>query len=140
MAKHKSNLDVAECLKYWRAQKGLSQTKLAELGQTSALTISQLESGKRKARESTLKKILDGFGLTQDEFFSRRDRASAVLEAPAVVKPVEAPRLAPAPAVSVKEAGIGTRLSNLDLELLNRILNLDFDAKLETLRFLQNMR
>jgi transcriptional regulator with XRE-family HTH domain len=144
MARQKSTVDVAEALRYWRGQRGFSQMKLAELGQTSALTISQLESGKRKARGMTLQKILDGLGLTEGEFFSRRERAAAVMETPApmVVRTVEAPRpvqmaVAPAP---VKEAGMTSRLSNLDLELLNRILNLDFDAKLETLRFLQNLR
>jgi transcriptional regulator with XRE-family HTH domain len=125
---------MAEALKYWRAKKGFSQTRLAELANTSALTISQLESGKRKGRGKTLEKILNGFKLGREEFFSMRgDAASAAV-------PVEDTLSGESSkAMSTRREGANLRLSNLDLELLNRILNLDFESKLETLRFLQNL-
>jgi len=122
MHKQRSNIEMAEPLRYWRAKKGLSQARLAELANTSALTISQLESGKRKSRGKTLEKILAGFKLTENEL------------APTGAKAVESPT----PTLAKKES-TSLRLSNLDLELLNRILNLDFEAKLDTLRFLQNL-
>ena len=140
MPKTRSNINVIEPLKYWRAKRGYSQSKLAKLAQTSALTIGQLESGKRKARGKTLGKILQGFNLTEADFFAMREGGSQ-LTAPAeitpnltTVRPLEATRTAP----TVKDAA-ALRLSNLDLELLNRILNLDFDGKVEALRFLQSL-
>ncbi len=134
MHKQRSNIEMAEPLRYWRAKKGLSQARLAELANTSALTISQLESGKRKSRGKTLEKILAGFKLTENEFFSMREGAIASAAAPTGAKAVESPT----PTLAKKES-TSLRLSNLDLELLNRILNLDFEAKLDTLRFLQNL-
>ena len=129
------NINMAEPLRYWRAKKGYSQAKLAELANTSALTISQLESGKRKCRDKTLEKILSGFKLGRNEFFSMRETAFVSPAPPPTATPAEVP--APLP---VRRESTGLRLSNLDLELLNRILNLDFDEKLETLRFLQNLK
>jgi transcriptional regulator with XRE-family HTH domain len=139
MRKTRSNINMVEPLKFWRARRGYSQSRLAKLASTSALTIGQLESGKRKGRGKTLGKILQGFNLTEEEFFSMREGGpQAQMTAPAEmaardrVRPIEAPKPAPVP----KDVGM-LRLSNLDLELLNRILNLDFDGKLEALRFLQ---
>jgi transcriptional regulator with XRE-family HTH domain len=139
MRKTRSNINMIEPLKFWRAKRGYSQSKLAKLSETSALTIGQLESGKRKGRGKTLGKILQGFNLSEAEFFAMREGTippSAIEEAviPAVVIPTEAPR----PVVPAREVGT-LRLSNLDLELINRVLNLDFDGKLEALRFLQNL-
>jgi transcriptional regulator with XRE-family HTH domain len=139
MRKTRSNINMIEPLKFWRAKRGYSQSKLAKLSETSALTIGQLESGKRKGRGKTLGKILQGFNLTEEEFFAMREGtippgATAEAVIPTVVKPTDAPK----PAAAPKEVG-SLRLSNLDLELLNRILNLDFEGKLEALRFLQNL-
>lgn len=134
MRKSRSNINMTEALKYWRAKKGYSQSKLAKLAKTSALTISQLESGKRKGRGKTLEKILAGFKLSEEEFFGMRPEAPARMESAAAAKPVDVVQ----PTMTRKES-VSLRLSNLDLELLNRILNLDFDTKLETLRFLQKL-
>ena len=134
MPNQRSNIDMAEALKYWRAKKGFSQTRLAELANTSALTISQLESGKRKGRGKTLEKILNGFKLGREEFFSMRGDAASAAEPVEEVLSGESAKAMPA-----RREGANLRLSNLDLELLNRILNLDFESKLETLRFLQNL-
>lgn len=134
MRRKRSDIEMAEPLKYWRAKRGYSQARLSKLSNTSALTIGHLESGKRKARGRTVEKILGALNLTEEEFFGMREGGvpgPAVVSAP---KPTEAPKAAPV----VRDIG-GVRLSNLDLELLNRMLNLDFEAKLETLRFLQNL-
>lgn len=134
MPRQRSNIDMAEALRYWRAKKGFSQARLAKLANTSALTISQLESGKRKGRGKTLEKILDGFKLGREEFFSMRGEARSAAESADAVISGESAKFGPA-----KKESASLRLSNLDLELLNRVLNLDFEAKLETLRFLQNL-
>ncbi|TKJ40335.1 hypothetical protein CEE37_08390 [candidate division LCP-89 bacterium B3_LCP] len=134
MYRQRSSIDMAEALKYWRAYKGLSQMKLAELANTSALTISQLESGKRRGRGATLEKILNGLNIGRDEFFSMRKTVAGTQEAVISDQPVEKTET-----TVVKKESASLRLSNLDLELLNRVLNLDFDAKLETLRYLQNL-
>jgi transcriptional regulator with XRE-family HTH domain len=132
-------MDVVEPLKYWRFRKGYSQSKLAKLAQVSALTIGHLESGKRKAREHTLNKILQGLGLSETEFFAMRE-GEPTPSLPAAdatgEKPVEAGRTAPSTARETTQI----KLSNLDLELLNRILNLDFEGKIEALKFLQSLR
>jgi len=136
MPEQRSNINMAVPLKYWRTKRGYSQTRLAELSDTSALTISQLESGKRKARGKTLGKILNGLKVTRNEFFAMREATdggalpqtgSGFGEGITGGEPVS------------RESSL-VRLSNLDLELLNRILNLDFENKLETLRFLQSIR
>ena len=75
MPRQRSNISMAEQLRFWRAKRGFSQSKLAKMAETSALTISQLESGKRKARGKTLEKILQGFNLTREEFFAMREKA-----------------------------------------------------------------
>jgi transcriptional regulator with XRE-family HTH domain len=132
---------MIEPLKFWRSKRGYSQAKLAKLASTSALTIGQLESGKRKGRGKTLGKILQGFNLTEAEFFSMREGVSQ-MTAPADgangLQALQPAMEIPRPAPVAKEVGM-LRLSNLDLELLNRVLNLDFEGKLEALRFLQKM-
>ncbi len=135
MPKSRSNIDMVAALKHWRAKRGYSQSRLAQVTGTSALTIGQLESGKRKARGATLAKILQGLNVSEDEFFDMR--AGEIVEgaAPAVIKPVEMPR-----STAPTKDSQSLRLSNLDLELLNRVLNLDFETKLEALRFLENLK
>ncbi len=140
MPRQKSNINMAEPLRFWRSRKGYSQLKLAELAQTSALTISQLEAGKRQARGATMDKIIGGLGLTRDEFFNMRE--SSAITAPA--DPTTSTQVLQGTSIESKLPQTGkeapnVRLSNLDLELLNRILNLNFDEKLECLRFLQNL-
>ena len=140
MPRQRSNISMAEQLRFWRARRGFSQSKLAKLAETSALTISQLESGKRKARGKTLEKILQGLKLSREEFFAMHEKAAGAI-------PAEAIDASTGLTVGYAESGAATsreaaalKLSNLDLELLNRILNLDFEGKIETLRFLQNLK
>ncbi len=137
MAKQRSSIDMAEPLKYWRKKRGYSQLKLAELAGTAALTISQLETGKRKARGKTLEKILSALKVNRGEFFAMREAPPS--SAGAEVKPEAAATVMDRQeAAPRKEAG-SIRLSNLDLELLNRILNLTFEEKLDALKFLQTL-
>jgi len=139
MPQSRSNIDMIEALKYWRMKRSLSQSKLAQITGTSALTIGQLESGKRKARGHTLNKILQGLNMTEGEFFRMREgipgMEPAVGEAPTFEEVPAVPKAAAAPS---REPGT-LRLSNLDLELLNRMLNLDFEGKVEVLKMLQNL-
>ncbi len=141
MPRQRSTINMAEPLRFWRAKKRLSQLKLAELAETSALTISQLESGKRSARGTTMEKILSGLKLSRDEFFAMREGAvaTAMLEPASAITPLQGTEADSQAAPAVREA-TSVRLSNLDLELLNRILNLDFEGKLDALRFLQNLK
>ncbi len=138
MRKVRSNIDMVEPLKFWRAKRGFTQSKLSKLSGTSALTIGQLESGRRKARGKTLGKILQAFNLNAEDFFAMREgfgpAALPAETAAPLLKPLEISR-----PVSTAKEGQTLRLSNLDLELLNRILNLDFNAKVETLKFLQEL-
>ncbi len=136
MPQSRSNIDMVEALKYWRMKRSYSQSKLAQITGTSALTIGQLESGKRKARGHTLNKILQGLNMTEEEFFRRHEGIPGA--EPAVVAVPEEAVVAPRPAAPPREPGT-LRLSNLDLELLNRILNLDFEGKVEVLKFLQGL-
>ena len=138
MRKIRSNINMIEPLKYWRAKRGYSQSKLAKLSETSALTLGQLESGKRKARSKTLGKILKGLNLTEEEFFAMREGGSQAMAPAEVAVPSAMPAEISRPAPAIKDPGT-LRLSNLDLELLNRILNLNFEGKVETLRFLQSL-
>jgi len=139
MPQSRSNIDMIEALKYWRMKRSLSQSKLAQITSTSALTIGQLESGKRKARGHTLNKILQGLNMTEAEFFGMREGIPGTEPAVAAAPmEVEAPTPQKAVAVAPREPG-ALRLSNLDLELLNRILNLDFEGKVEVLKMLQGL-
>ncbi len=139
MPRQRSNINMAEQLRFWRAKRGFSQSKLAKLAETSALTISQLESGKRKARGKTLEKILQGFNLSREEFFAMREKAAGAVTGETIDT---SSRLTVGHVEPGSGAGRETaplKLSNLDLELLNRILNLDFEGKIEILRLLQNL-
>lgn len=139
MPRQRSNINMAEQLRFWRAKRGFSQSKLAKLAETSALTISQLESGKRKARGKTLEKILQGFNLSREEFFAMRERTTGVVTGETIDASTGLTVGHVEPSAGPAKEGAALKLSNLDLELLNRILNLDFEGKIETLRFLQNL-
>jgi transcriptional regulator with XRE-family HTH domain len=141
MPHSRSNIDMIEALKYWRMKRSLSQSKLAHITGTSALTIGQLESGRRKARGHTLNKILQGLNMTEAEFFGMREGipgAEPAVAAASALVVEEAPAPQRAVAAAPREPGT-LRLSNLDLELLNRILNLDFEGKVEVLKMLQGL-
>ncbi|MBL7190610.1 helix-turn-helix transcriptional regulator [bacterium] len=128
-------------LKFWRKKLGFSQNKLASKSGVSPVTIGQIETGKRKARMSTQQKLVEGLDLTMSQFQgvikqSVPEPPAIPMEKPIVYeKPAPPP---PPPPATVKEITIV--LSNLDLEIINRTLNLTFDAKLDVLRYINSIK
>ena len=127
-------------LKSFRKKHGLSQAKLAKLAKVSLNTICNMEAGKGKPRADTLKRI---------------EQAIKAIEAKpaAEVKPAKAkkhkavPKAKPARKVRVAKAKRKSpgrprkttetspiKLSNVDLELLNRVLNMNEREKIELLK------
>ena len=122
-------------LRFWRKKMTFSQNELAQKSGVSPVTIGQIETGKRKARRQTMQKLLNGLGITDEQFYGISQ------EQPAPVQPVIT---AAAPAGMAKTAANQTAgadtpviLSNLDLEIINRTLNLTFDGKLSLLKYLK---
>ena len=54
-------------LKAWRKHLGLSQREVAQRAGMSQAAYSQIESGKHKTQERTLRKIADALGLTVEQ-------------------------------------------------------------------------
>jgi len=127
-------------LKSFRKKHWLSQRKLANLAKVSLETLRKVEAGKGKPRADTLEKI---------------EQAIRAIEAKpaAEVKPAKAkkhkavPKAKPARKVGVAKAKRRSpgrprkttetgpiKLSNVDLELLNRILNMSEGEKIELLK------
>ncbi len=99
-------------LKSFRKRHGLSQAKLAKLAKVSLNTILNTEAGKHKPMKGTLLKI---------------EQAIKAVES----KPV--PKAKPATKVSATEV-VPIKLSNLDLELIGRILGMSGRQKVELLK------
>ncbi len=122
-------------LRFWRRKLTFSQNELAQKSAVSPVTIGQIETGKRKARRQTMQKLLDGLGITDEQFYG------ITQEQPAPVQPA----IAAAPAAGLSDTGVNKTvvndapviLSNLDLEIINRTLNLTFDGKLSLLKYLK---
>lgn len=123
-------------LRFWRRKLAFSQNDLAQKSGVSPVTIGQIETGKRKARRHTMQRLLDGLGITDDQFFGivSHEPAPVVQHAPA---PAEAP--APVNLAQPSDKNVPVVLSNLDLEIINRTLNLSFDGKISLLKFLKNL-
>lgn len=119
-------------LRFWRKKMTFSQNELAQKSGVSPVTIGQIETGKRKARRQTMQKLLNGLGITDEQFYGISQ------EQPAPVQPVIA-AAAPAKTAANPAAGVDAPviLSNLDLEIINRTLNLTFDGKLSLLKYLK---
>ncbi len=97
-------------LKYWRKKHGLSQAKLAKLAKVSLNTICNMEVGKGKPRADTLEKI---------------EQAIKAVEA----KPA---RKGGRPRNTIETGPI--KLTNVDLELFSRVLNMSEGEKIELLK------
>ena len=120
--------DFSEKLKLWRSKTGLSQNALAEKSGVSPVTIGQIETGKRNARRQTLLKLIDGLGISEAKFHTS---AHTRFDFPTEEDEKDS---------SGKAAPGGTlTLSNLDLEIINRTLNLSFDNKLEVIKYLNSL-
>jgi transcriptional regulator with XRE-family HTH domain len=107
---------------------------LGQKSGVSPVTIGHVETGKRNARRHTLKKLIDGLGITESQFFG-----------PQLPLAEEAPgkKEAPGPHKEAAEAKVHgippVYISNLDLEIINRALNLNFDGKLEAIKYLKSL-
>ena len=121
-------------LKQWRNKMGISQNVLAQKSGVSPVTIGQIESGKRKARHLTRRKLLEGLGISESKLLGSAEvEAAPVFSIPAPAAKVEMVQAA-APRKEVPLV-----LSNLDLEIINRTLNLNFENKLNTIKYLKNL-
>ena len=120
-------------LRFWRRKLTFSQNDLAQKSGVSPVTIGQIETGKRKARRQTMQKLLGGLGISDEQFFGVTHE---IPPAPVKIPQMEAsaPAAMPAPAV---DKPVPLVLSNLDLEIINRTLNLTFDSKLSLLKYLK---
>lgn len=60
-----------EELRHLRRQKGLTQQDLAELSGVSQYTITEVETGRREARPSTLRKLAEALDVEVADFFPK---------------------------------------------------------------------
>jgi len=149
------NFNVSD-LKGWREKLVISQKRLAELAKISLTTLRQLEIGTHKPQGRTLKKIVDimkgieSGALSMEEVKPRRRRRKGSIE-PVVEVPAPAPVVAmpkpvipqatptprpitsSAPVAAPSHGSVPAQLSNLDLELINRVLNMNGREKLALL-------
>ena len=149
------NFNVSD-LKGWREKLVISQKRLAELAKISLTTLRQLEFGTHKPQGRTLKKIfevmkgIESGSLSMEEVKPRRHRRKGGVEsvvetaAPVAPAPIARPQqaaMAPAyvptstitPTVAPSRGSVPVQLSNLDLELINRVLNMNGREKLALL-------
>ena len=121
-------------IKSWRLKHGLSQAKLAKLAKVSLNTICNVEAGKGKPLAGTLLKIEQAIKAVEDTP-AREKKRKAVPK----VKPARKIRVA-----KTKRKGRGKprkttetgpiKLSNIDLELFNQVLNMSEMEKVELLK------
>lgn len=142
-----------EALKDWRNKFGLSQKKFSEIAQVSLETLRQIEIGKkRKPHKKTLKKIASAIadiektgapvkeakppatvekevkpGVESKKTGKKRGRPPKKAETAPAVRAVKA-------AARPSPSGEPVMISNLDLELINRILSMSNKEKLTLLQ------
>lgn len=138
-------------IKSWREKLGLSQKKLSELAKISLNTIRQLEIGKHKPQQRTLKRLSEALNhyLEKDTTGEKADaKPKAPVAAGTAVKKEEkkVPKkrgrkpksymsaTESAPTTHASERSGSIKLSNLDLELINRIFSMTNEEKLDLLR------
>jgi transcriptional regulator with XRE-family HTH domain len=122
---------IGKKLRAWRKSKKMSQKALADMAGVSPVTINQLETKDRTPRAQTFGLLLEALGITKEQFFAEADKVQAE---------VAAAKAAPAaPSYVGEKRGRRVRLSNIDLELINQVLNLNFDEKLALLKHMQDM-
>ncbi len=144
-----SNLD----LKTWRKRFGLSQGKLAELAQLSLNTIMKMESGAKDVQKRTIDRLLQAIKAVEGQFTSapvESPKVAAPVEvapeviAPVAVTPVVASQVATAPVAKHVESAPAVRhavplqLTNLDLELINRVILMNTKQKLRMLELMMD--
>ena len=69
---------LANKIRFFREQHGLSQRALAEAAGVSAAALSQIESGQTSPSVATLEKLADGLGISMAAFFLDRREATDV--------------------------------------------------------------
>lgn len=144
-------------LKAWRTKFKLSQKKLATLAKISLATLRQLEvGGDRKPRKKTLKMVETVIKDFESKIAPAKTDASAVpAEKPkvrkarkpaaakpkpkarkpkAAVKPKTKKRVAPPKHIAKRATKSPVMITNLDLELINRILRMNAKEKLALLQ------
>jgi transcriptional regulator with XRE-family HTH domain len=125
-----SKFNLAE-LRSWRKKHGLSQSQLAEIAHLGLSTILKLEAGikvRDRSRDELLKAI--------EEVESKESSpASKMQDAPKPEADVPAAKSEPQAIQPPKPLGLG-QVSNLDLELINRILKMNPKEKLRVLEIL----
>jgi len=114
----------------------MSQSVLAQKSGVSPVTIGQIETGKRNARHQTLRKLMNGLGLTEEKFFGQQGEYSDSQSGASGIDVYSKPTMK-----GGTKGGKATPLilSNLDLEIINRVLNLPFDGKLTVIKYLNNL-
>lgn len=121
-------------LRFWRRKLTFSQNELAQKSGVSPVTIGQIETGKRKARRQTMQKLLDGLGITDEQFYGISQEQPAPIQSAAASMTVEQPVTG---LKQTADKNVPVILSNLDLEIINRTLNLTFEGKLSLLKYLK---
>jgi len=109
---------------------------LAQKSGVSPVTIGQIETGKRNARHQTLRKLMDGLGLTESTFFGQQEGYS---DSQAGGSGINVSSKSAASENTEGGKAVPLVLSNLDLEIINRVLNLSFDGKLTVVKYLNNL-
>ena len=127
--------DFGGRLRFWRRKLKFSQNLLAQKSGVSPVTIGQIETGKRKARKQTMQKLMDGLGISEVQFLGvTQEIAQEIDTSPSQV---EAPAIAESVFNKPRDENVPVILSNLDLEIINRVLNLSFDGKINVLKYLK---
>ncbi len=144
-------------IKARREKLNLSYTQLAKIAKISLATVQQVESGKQKPQSRTIKKITDALDYLEAKGpeaiaasvpMRKRGRPRKKDAKKAAAKPTKAaakkPRkvkAAPAPKITkmtpeavTTEGSFPIKLSNIDLELINRILNMTGLEKIDLLK------
>lgn len=132
-------------LREWRRKYKVSQKKLADLANISVTTLQQLETDKHKPQRKTRKRILDAVKKIENspEKYSKISRKSrrkrvepVVVERETVSLPesmLSSPNSELAPEKTVSDSG-RVALTNIDLELINRMMSMTIEEKLTLLK------
>lgn len=145
--------EIMKDLKGWREKFGISQKKLADLAEVSLTTVRHFEMGKQKPQKQTIERIaeaLKSFEGVKPRLDKRkrgpkpgRSRtitvATAAQESPGTGKRRGRPPKVveiPTPVPVKADKNMPIKLSNIDLELINRILNMSGKQKLDLLKTL----
>ena len=113
-------------LKSFRKRHGLFQAKLSKLAKVSLNTILNMEAGKGKPRTDTLEKIMLAIKDVEGKPVPKTKPTRKI-------RVVKAKRKGRGKSRKTTETG-PIKLSNIDLELLNRILNMSESEKIELLK------